>query len=219
MQTKDAVREVKRVPSPIPLPQALAIADGSFWMSSREVPTLYQINPSDWSIVQSVPAPGWIWGLASGPMGLAAVCGIGADDDRYLYHYDFESGFRGEHHALPDFTGAYLAYDQAAQLYLTQWYKKRVIQLDDAGQAVNSVATPHELSGICRVDDAFYLLGTDTEHSDDYILSRLTLGSADPVIEDVSRVAFPGRSLAFDGTLFWSNHRAAHEIVALELPR
>lgn len=218
MQTRSTVREVKRISSPIPEPQALAIAGTSCWMSSREIPTLCQVNLRDWSIVKSATAPGSIWGLAAGPQGLAAVCGIGPDDDRYLYQYDFENGFRADHHMLPDVTGAYVAYDRAAQLYLTQWYKKRVIKLDDSGKAVNSIETPHEPCGICLVDDAFYLLGTDDERTDEYFLSRLTLGRFGPVIEDVARVAFPGRSLAFDGTFFWSNHRAAHEIVAFELP-
>ncbi|PZR59475.1 MAG: hypothetical protein DLM50_01210 [Candidatus Meridianibacter frigidus] len=220
MQTiKGRVREVRRIASPVPEPQALAIADGFFWMSSRGVPTLYRVDPQNWTVEHTESAPGAIWGLAPGPQGLAAVCGVGADDDRYLYHYDFEGGFRADHHALPDLTGAYVAYDDASQLYLlTQWYKKRVIELDDCAKAIRSIETPHELCGICWVDGGFYLLGTDDEDTDEYFVSRLDFGDDAPQIEDVARLGFPGRSVAFEGRHLWSNHRAADEIVGFELP-
>jgi len=35
---------------------------------------------------------------------------------------------------------------------------------------------------------------------------------------DIAKVAFASRSLTFDGENFWSNHRAANEIVSFRLP-
>jgi hypothetical protein len=39
-----------------------------------------------------------------------------------------------------------------------------------------------------------------------------------PKIEDLARVPFACRSLTFDGENFWTNHRAANEIVSFTLP-
>ena len=37
-------------------------------------------------------------------------------------------------------------------------------------------------------------------------------------VQDVARVPFACRSLAFDGRAFWTNHRAQNETVAFSLP-
>jgi hypothetical protein len=39
-----------------------------------------------------------------------------------------------------------------------------------------------------------------------------------PKIEDIARVPFACRSLTFDSENFWTNHRAANEIVSFTLP-
>jgi len=39
-----------------------------------------------------------------------------------------------------------------------------------------------------------------------------------PELTDVAVVPFACRSLTFDGTNFWSNHRAANEIISFALP-
>jgi hypothetical protein len=41
---------------------------------------------------------------------------------------------------------------------------------------------------------------------------------AQPKIEEIARVPFACRSLTFDGAAFWTNHRAANEIVSFALP-
>jgi hypothetical protein len=39
-----------------------------------------------------------------------------------------------------------------------------------------------------------------------------------PNVQDLARVPFACRSLTFDGVEFWTNHRAANEIVSFALP-
>ncbi len=212
------VREQRRFHAPVPQPQALAYHEGAFWLSSRGVPTMYRVDAATWEVRQSVAAPGSVWGLAASAAGLAAVCGIGSDDDRYLYRYTFEDGFSGHGVACPDFTGSYVAYDAALQLHLTQWYNRRIIALDDGGNERQNFEAPHGICGICLARETFYVLGTDDEASNEYVLSRLTIEGSGYRIEDVAQVPFAGRSLVFDGERFWSNHREQNQVVAFDLP-
>src|SRR5260370_1192054 len=49
-------------------------------------------------------------------------------------------------------------------------------------------------------------------------IARLNPREERPEIVDIAKVAFASRSLTFDGENFWSNHRAANEIVSFRLP-
>ena len=61
-------------------------------------------------------------------------------------------------------------------------------------------------------------LTTDNEGTADYWLTRIDARNGSPKIADLARVPFHGRSLAFDGEHFWTNHREAHEIVSFARP-
>ena len=50
-------------------------------------------------------------------------------------------------------------------------------------------------------------------------LARCLLTAETPSVQDVARVPFACRSLAFDGRAFWTNHRAQNETVAFSLPQ
>jgi hypothetical protein len=39
-----------------------------------------------------------------------------------------------------------------------------------------------------------------------------------PKIEDLVRIPFAARALAFDGTRFWTNHREQNQIVSFKRP-
>ncbi|MHB8148095.1 MAG: hypothetical protein ACYDGM_12665 [Vulcanimicrobiaceae bacterium] len=212
-----AIREVRRLPSPIQRPQTLAVCDGRVWLSSRDVPTLYGLDER-WHVSHTTKAPGSIWGLAVSPTGLTAVCGLGQDDDRYIYRYTLGEGFEPQGIACPDFTGCYVTYNAGAQLYLAQVHYSRVIALDEIGSEQKTFDAPRGLCGICWVRGALYLIGTDDENSDECYLSRLTLSETGYTVRDIARVPFQARSLAFDGQLLWSNHRDRDEIVAFDLP-
>ncbi|MGZ5553052.1 MAG: hypothetical protein ACXWHF_05385 [Chthoniobacterales bacterium] len=49
---------------------------------------------------------------------------------------------------------------------------------------------------------------------EDWRIARLDPRENTPRIEDLGKVPFAARSLTFDGARFWSNHRAANEIVS-----
>jgi hypothetical protein len=61
------------------------------------------------------------------------------------------------------------------------------------------------------------LRGTE-QGDEDWTISRLDLQAPAGAIDDLAKVPFQCRSLAFDGTYFWSNHRVANEIVRFALP-
>jgi hypothetical protein len=54
--------------------------------------------------------------------------------------------------------------------------------------------------------------------SEEWRLARLNPRNGARV-EDVATIPFASRSLTFDGERFWSNHRAANEIIAFSLPK
>jgi len=41
---------------------------------------------------------------------------------------------------------------------------------------------------------------------------------ATPKIEDLARIPFQARALAWDGKRFWTNHRERHQIVSFAKP-
>ncbi len=65
------------------------------------------------------------------------------------------------------------------------------------------------------MDGNFYLVTTDDEASGEYFLTRVSANGSD-ASEDLARIPFAARSLAFDGSRFWTNHREANQIVAFD---
>ena len=65
---------------------------------------------------------------------------------------------------------------------------------------------------------SIYLLTTDDESTNDYWLTRIQFEGDRAVIEDLARIPFPARALAFDGRHFWTNHRERHEMVCFARP-
>jgi len=76
-----------------------------------------------------------------------------------------------------------------------------------------------EICGHTFVDEVIYVLRGVEKPNEDWRIARLDPREEKPIVEDLARVPFPCRSLTFDGVNFWTNHRAADEIVAFSLPR
>ncbi len=208
-----AIVEQRRLASPAPEPQALGFAGPTLWVSSRVTSRLYAIDPSDWRACDAGAAPGKPYGLTALTDSLAVLCGEGPDDDRFIRRYTPRDGFAPERIACPDNTGSYLGFD-GERLYVTQWYRKQIHALDRDGGVVRTIDVPHGICGCTIVEGRIYLLTTDDEETDEYFLTRVDARGAEPMIADLARVPFPGRSLAHDGEYFWTNHRVANEIVA-----
>jgi hypothetical protein len=213
------ILELRRLASPAVAPQALAWYRDSLWVSSRDARRLYSINPPTWQVSAEAATPGILWGAVSADGALYFVSGEGPDDDRYLRRYEPGRGFDESYRvAVPEFTGSYLSFD-GQNLYMSQWYKQRLLQLDPAnGEILRTIQVGAEICGHTFCEGQLYVLVGTEKDGEFWQLARLDLREPDAQVENLARVPFACRSLAFDGQNFWTNHRAANETVAFALP-
>jgi hypothetical protein len=150
---------------------------------------------------------------------ISLTLGEGAEDDRYIRRYLPGSGLdaTGEPIACPDFTGSYLSTD-GEHLYLSQWYKHRILKLDRAGEILRTIDVGEEICGHAFVDGLLYVLRGTEAGDESWRIARLDPREETPQVEDLARMPFACRSLTHDGVTFWSNHRAAGETVSFTLP-
>ena len=212
------IKELRRLPAPTVTPQALAWHGGALWIGSREGRRLYGVNPQTWTVFEEAATPGIPWGAVSTGEFLCFVSGEGADDDRYLRRYEPGRGFDESYRiALPDFTGSYVSHD-GHHLFVSQWYKHRVLQLDADGSVLRTIDIGAEICGHTFADGLLYVLRGTEQNGEDWHLGRLDPREEIPRVEEIARVPFTCRSLAWDGERFWTNHRAANETVSFVVP-
>ena len=215
--TLPRIIEERRLASPATTPQALAW-DGrnkTLWMGSRDLRRIYVIDPENGTVLQKQEAPGIPWAAVVLNGELRFTIGEGADDDRYIYRYTAEDGF-SKMFACPEFTGSYLSFD-GNNLYMSQWYKKRVLKFDDAGKVIREIDVGAEICGHTFVNGSLYVLRGQEKPHEDWRIARLNLQEETPAVEDIATVPFEARSLAFDGQRFWSNYRAQDAIISFTL--
>ena len=207
------IQELQRLASPAPKPQSLAWDGATLWMGSRETKRLYAINGATWTVGWETAAPGTPWGLTVVAGELRVLCGETADDRRIIRRCLPGKGFDAKF-ALPcpDDCGSHLSFD-GQSLILSQWYPKKLLTLGDDGQVERVITVPHGICGQVFVDGVFYLVTTDAEETTDYWLTRVDPRPATPQIDDLARIPFAARALAFDGKNFWTNHREQNQIV------
>jgi hypothetical protein len=212
------ITERRRFSSPAVTPQALAWHSNSLWMGSRDLRRIYGIEVKTWTVFEEKEAPGIPWAAVSTGDGLRFTIGEDPEDDRYLRAYVRATGFsKTDRIACPDFTGSYLSY-HSDHLYLSQWYKHRILKLDAEGNILRVISVGAEISGHVFIDGLIYVLRGTEQNGENWSIARLDPRQETPEVEDLAHVPFPCRSLTCDGANFWTNHRAAHEIVSFALP-
>src|SRR5438105_12275773 len=215
------ILEQRRLPSPAVSPQALAWDGkrGVLWMGSRDLRRVYAIDPAEWKVTEDIEAPGIPWAAVSTNGSIRFTIGEGTNDDRYIRSFVPDTGFSDkERIACPEFTGSYLSYD-GDNIYLSQWYKYRILKLDSEGNILREIPIGAEICGHVFVGGSIYVLRGTEQGDEDWCIARLNPRKETPEIEDLARVPFQCRSLTFDGQHFWTNHRVAGEIVSFDLPR
>jgi hypothetical protein len=207
-----------RFPSPAPAPQALAWDGNRLWMGSRDLRRIYVIDRKTWEVFDEKEPPGIPWAAVATNGTLRFTIGEGPNDDRYIRRFVPDVGFsEADKIACPEFTGSYLSYD-GENLYLSQWYKHRILKLDTNGNIVRVIDVDAEVSGHAFVNGMVYVLRGTEQNGESWTIARLNPREEKPEVKDIAIVPFACRSLTFDGTNFWSNHRAANEIVSFALP-
>lgn len=211
------VTEVMRMPSPAPRPQALAFDGETLWMGSLDTCRLYAIDPVHWTVREEAQAPGKPYGATAVGDELRVICSETPEDHRRIRRFVPGHGFRNEGVIeAPDDTGSQLSFD-GDRLYVSQWYNRKILSLDDAGKVGTTIDVPHGICGQVVVGGVFYCLTTDDEETNDFFVTRIDARNGETKAEDVAMLGFQGRALAYDGTRFWSNHREQNEIVAFTL--
>lgn len=209
------ITESKRHPSPAPLPQSLAWDGKNLWIGSIADKRIYKINTLDWTVDWETEAPGSPWGMTFTSTDLRVLCGETSEDDRYLRRLIPDVGFDLDYRiACPDNTGSQLGFHKGT-LLLSQWYNQVVLALDENGKATRNYKSTRGICGQVVLDGYIYLANTADEETNDYYLSRISLDSG--TFEDIAEIPFPARALAYDGTQFYTNHRAANETVAFTI--
>jgi hypothetical protein len=207
-----------RFPSPAPAPQALAWDGGKLWMGSRDLSRIYVIDPKGWKVLEEKEPPGIPWAAVATNGTLCFTIGEGPNDDRYIRRFVPEVGFwEQDKIACPEFTGSYLSYD-GESLYLSQWYKHRILKLNASGNTLRIIDVGAEISGHTFVDGMIYVLRGTEQNGENWTIARLNPQEETPEIIDVAGVPFACRSLTFDGERFWSNYRAKDTIVSFAVP-
>jgi hypothetical protein len=218
----NAIAEIRRRASPTVAPQALAWDREHLWVSSRDLGTLYKIDVEIWKIVDEIDPPGVVWAAVASCNGrMFFTIGKGLNDDRYIYRYAPDEGFT-KMFACPDFTGSFLSFD-GEQLLMSQWYKERLLKFDDRGNILRKIDVGAEICGHTFADGKLYVLRgrenkDDPNRSEEWRIARLDLKEDIPKMQDLAAIPFAARSLTFAGDHFWSNHRAANEIISFSLP-
>jgi hypothetical protein len=203
--------------SPASAPQALAWDGNKLWMGSRDLRRIYAIDPKQWEVLEEKEPPGIPWAAVATNGTLCFTIGEGPNDDRYIRRFVPKAGFsETDLIACPEFTGSYLSYD-AGHLYLSQWYKHRILKLDANGSIIRVIDIGAEVSGHVFVDGMIYVLRGTEQNGESWTIARLDPREGKPEVKDIAVVPFACRSLTFDGANFWSNHRAANEIVSFAL--
>jgi hypothetical protein len=214
------ISEQRRLHSPATTPQALTWDSNAklLWMGSRDLRRIYAIDPKGWTVVEEIEAPGIPWAAVGTNGTLRFTIGEGPDDDRYIRRFVRNAGFsETDRIACPEFTGSYLSYD-GDHLYLSQWYKHRILKLDANGNLLRKIDVGAEICGHVFVDGLIYALRGEEKPNESWRIAWLDPGQETPEIKDIAFMPFACRSLTFDGEFFWSNHRAADEIVSFRLP-
>jgi hypothetical protein len=186
-------------------------------MGSRDLRRIYEIDVKNWTVLREMEAPGIPWAGVSTGDDLRFTIGEGPEDDRYIRSYDPKSGFGEDGIACPEFTGSYLSFE-GDHLYLSQWYKRRILKLDKSGNILRALDIGAEICGHVFVDGMIYVLRGVETPNEDWRIARLDPGQETPEVTDLAIVPFACRSLTFDGANFWTNHRAANEIISFARP-
>lgn len=189
-------------------------------MSSIATKRIYSLDKATLSITSETQIPDGLhaWGLTKVGAELFVVTGRegGPDDIRTIRRFVPGSGFDPTFSILcPDESGSHLSFD-GQFLNLSQWYPRKIIALDQKGAPQRVLSSIHGICGHCFAKDAFWALSTDEENEGDYWLTRIDPRTGEN--RDIGRIGFPCRALAFDGENFWTNHRAAGQLVRLSMP-
>lgn len=214
--TLPSIEELLRMPAPCPSPFTLACDGPNLWVGSNETCRIYGVDAQHGTVFEEARIPGKPFGGVVTGKSLRVIVGD-ADDNRKIRRYVFGKDFKTEAIPCPNDTGSFLGYDGDC-LFVSQRFDKQIVEIDESGTTLRTIPTPREVTGMTIVGGIFYLVTVDTDRADDYRLLRMDARHDVPETIELAAIPFPARSLAFDGTRFWTNWRAENAIIAFAKP-
>ncbi|HTX58903.1 MAG TPA: hypothetical protein VMH02_04430 [Verrucomicrobiae bacterium] len=196
----------------MPQPHPLAFHEGTLWIGSWENHRLYGIDPQTWTIREEHESPGKPFGIA--PLGdeLRVVISLD-DDDRYLFPFRPGRGFDvGGKRACPDLTGSYLA-SQGGRLYLGQMTNRRILVLANDASVEREIALPTRCAGLGFGPGGFHMISGDQE-LEHLVFGTLDASQAAPSFQPLAPLPDEARSLAHDGSRWWTCLRDRNEMLS-----
>jgi len=213
----ESIEELQRIPSPAPAPQGLACDGTDLWIGSVETHRIYGVRAQTGAVFEENDAPGGPIGLVVTGDAIRAVTSEGPEGDRYIRRYVIGHGFKSEAIACPDHTGSFLAWD-GDHLFLSQRFEQRILELDPSGGIIRTIPVPRQITGITIVNGLFYAMTCANKACDDMRVLRIDARKETPAVTELAGVPFIARSLAWDGTKFWTSARESNEVVAFGIP-
>ena len=214
------LKELVRVPSPAALPQSLAFDGELLWIGSWETSRIYAISPKHGNVLEETAAPGKpVGSTVVGDELRFIVSENGDDDNRFIRRFIPGHGFKS-HDAkpCPDDTGSFLAYD-GRRLWLSQRYKKRVIELDAQLAPLRTIEVGEQILGFTFARDLMYFSTWLGKERGGCRIASLDPSVAAPSLRFVAAAPFVAVSLARDGDRLWTNDSKGGAVVAFELPQ
>ena len=217
METLTEISEILRLPAPGREPLGVAFDGTQLWIACRETHRLYALDPATWTVKDEAGTPGAPFGIAVVGDELRAVIGHGEDDDdRYIYRFVPGHGFKSDRIECPDLSGAHVAFD-GETLFLSQAHNLSILSLDARGAVIRNLRLDRVPVGMTIVNGSFYLV-TGDEDFRNLQLTKVDARGETPRVTALASIPFAARGLTFDGSHFWTSHRADNEIVAFALP-
>ena len=207
--------KLHRRPGPATRPFSLLFVDGTLWTGSWDTERLYAMDPNSWTVLAQYQAPGKPFGIANlGGEFRVVISDGGEADDRYFYRFVPGQGFDlASKTPCPDMTGSYLALD-GTSLYLGQMTERRILELDTDGTIKRTIALPTRCAGFAvGADRRFYMTSGDSE-LENLQFGTLNITAAEPQFTAIAPLPDGARSLAFDGSRWWTCLRDEGEIAS-----
>lgn len=184
-------------------------------MGSWDTNHIYGVDPKSWTVKEDVAAPGTPYGIAPLDGALYVVVSDGGDeDDRYLYRFAPGGGFDASSKTpCPDLTGSHLASD-GKQLFLGQMHNRRIVTLDAQTQITSEIPLPTRCGGFgFGPGGQLYMISAD----DEFEKLELATLDLDGTMKRLAPIEFGARSLAYDGSVWYTSDREAGFVVSFTL--
>lgn len=218
-QTSRTIHEVRRQPAPAGRCQPLAVFDGLLWTGSWDTDRIYGIDTSTWSVSQDVAAPGKPYGIAALNGALHVVVSDGGEeDDRFLYRFVPREGFVADSKTpCPQMTGSHIASD-GTRLYLGQAHERRIVTLDADYKITDTFPLSTRTGGFAfGPGNECYFIAADADF-DNLTFGTLALKAGNSSFTAIAPFDAGFRSLAYDGSVWYTSNREGGEIVTFTVP-